>query len=512
MRRAGFSFLCLLVMLSLPLAAASAQDNAAPQVREWLTTLDDALARAQRGADANTILRLYLDYFEPVETVVSASDASGELGARVVATEARFHEAMRAAPPALGEHVTQLRADVSELLSALPETLVVTAGSGSVAPAHAGRARHSEIAVILDDLERAETAYAGGDRAAAMRGVEHAYLEGIELLEARLPGSRTGAIEHLMHLQLRPQISNGAPVREVAATFGALRNELLAADTELAGATTFWFGATNSFLIILREGLEAVLLVGALLAYLNAIGQGRRARQIYGGVLLGLAASFATWWAARGLLHISGASREIIEGVTALIAVAVLLYVSHWLFQKTYIHDWKEYLRTRASAAVASGSSWAMAGLAFAAVYREGFETVLFYQALLFDAGASAVFAGAVPGFVLVIGIGFAIVRLGLKLPLKRVFAATNMVLVFLAFTFLGKGIYNLQEGGAFAPHPVAWVPDHPALSLVFGVYPVAESLLAQAALLGALGTVALVYKRRAAVAPATASVHAVAA
>ena len=498
---------CLLLMLGLHVSAASAGENAAPQVREWLIGLDQGLARTAADADANAILRLYLDYFEPVETIVSASDVPRALGERVLATEARFHEAMRAAPAARPALLSQLRADVDALLSALPETIVVTAAAGIAAPAQAqaGSARHDEIVAILDELGRAETAYAAGDRNAAMRGVEHAYLEGIELLEARLPSSRTGAIEHLVHLQLRPQISRGAPVAEVTGTFGALRNELRAADAELAGAATFWFGATNSFMIILREGLEAVLLVGALLAYLKAIGQGHRMRQIYGGVLLGLAASFATWWAARGLLHISGASREIIEGVTALVAVAVLLYVSHWLFQTTYIHDWKEYLRTRASAAVASGSSWAMAGLAFAAVYREGFETVLFYQALLFDAGTNAVLAGAVPGFLLVIGVGFAIVRLGLKLPLRRVFAATNMVLLFLAFTFLGKGIYNLQEGGAFAPLPVAWVPDHPAFSLVFGIYPIAESLLAQAALLTALATVAFVYKRRSATAPATA-------
>ena len=512
MKRTAYIVLYLLAAVGLHPTAASAQENAAPQVREWLGELEQGLARTAGDADANTILRLYLDYFEPVETVISASDAPSALDARVLATESRFHEAMRAAPAEREVLVTRLREDVSALVAALPATIVVSTAAGSAAPARTGTVRHAEIAAIIDELERAEAAYAVGDRSAAMRGVEHAYLEGIELLEARLPASRTGAIEHLVHLQLRPQISSGAPVAKVSGVFGALRNELLAADGELAGAATFWFGATNSFLIILREGLEAVLLVGALLAYLKAIGQGHRMRQIYGGVLLGLAASFATWWAARGLLHISGASREIIEGVTALIAVAVLLYVSHWLFQKTYIHDWKEYLRTRASAAVASGSSWAMAGLAFAAVYREGFETVLFYQALLFDAGANAVLAGAVPGFLLVLGVGFAIVRLGLKLPLKRVFAATNMVLVFLAFTFLGKGIYNIQEGGAFAPHPVGWVPDHPALSLVFGIYPIAETLIAQGVLLTVLAGLALFYRHRLTAAAEPVSVRAAAA
>jgi high-affinity iron transporter len=222
-----------------------------------------------------------------------------------------------------------------------------------------------------------------------------------------------------------------------------------------------------------------------MLAYLGRVERGgRHQRQIFAGVAAGIVASLATWVVAATLIPVSGASREMVEGVTALLAVSVLLYVSHWLFQKTYIHDWKAYLEANVGRAVTRGSALAMAGLAFAAVYREGFETVLFYQALMFDAGPGAVLAGFVPGILVISAIGFGIVKMGLRLPLKRAFAITGGVLLYLAFVFLGKGIYNLQEAGLFAPRPLAWVPDHEAMRQLLGLYPLAQTLVAQAALL----------------------------
>jgi len=116
------------------------------------------------------------------------------------------------------------------------------------------------------------------------------------------------------------------------------------------------------------------------------------------------------------------------------------------------------------------------------------------------------VLGGFVPGAVAVLALALAIVRLGVRLPLGKVFAATNAVLLYLAFTFLGKGLYNLQEAGLFTPRPVPGVPDHPALQLALGVYPVAQTLLAQAALLLLLATTYAYYRRaRAARRPAPA-------
>jgi high-affinity iron transporter len=366
-------------------------------------------------------------------------------------------------------------------------------------------ARTTEIRTILAELDAARSAHGEGRTEEAKTRVESVYLERVEPLEARLPAGTVHRIESLIHLQLRPALARGAPASEVQQSFATLDAELLSADAQLAGGST-WFGVVNSFAIIVREGLEAVLLVGAILAYLSASGAGAvHRRRVLAGVALGVIASFATWLLARTIVPVSGASRELIEGVTALVAVAVLLYVSNWLFQKTYIHDWKQYLREHVGRAVTTGSALAMAGLAFAAVYREGFETVLFYQALLFDVGPGAVLGGFVPGMLLILVVGFLIVRLGVRLPLRTVFGVTNAILVYLAFVFLGKGLYNLQEAGVFAPTPVRWLPDSEALRQIAGLYPVAQTLLAQTALLFGLVGSYLLYRRRAAAVPRSA-------
>jgi high-affinity iron transporter len=350
-------------------------------------------------------------------------------------------------------------------------------------------------------LSKAESAHRNGDATAALAGVEAAYLEGFEPLESRLPAARVNRIEKLIHLELRPQLARAANPAVVALSFQQLRAELLEADRVLSAGTTFVFGAINSFAIIMREGLEAVLLVAALLAYLSAVDpSNQHRRRIYAGVVAGCVGTLITWLIARLVIPIGGGSRELVEGVTGLVAVAVLLYVSNWLFQKTYIHDWKDYLRKQVGHAMSSGSSFAMAGLAFAAIYREGFETVLFYQALAYDSGTTAVLAGFVPGMLLIVLIGVGIIRMGVKLPLRRMFAVTNGILLYLAFVLLGKGFYNLQEAGLFAPHPVSWVPDTAALRQVLGLYPLAETLLAQLAFVCLVAATFVFYRRRLAV------------
>jgi high-affinity iron transporter len=466
-------------------------------IEEVERSIDSGDAEAARGL----VLRLYLDEFEPIEGWWGPGGryATPDLASAVTAGESAFHALLAAGPRELPAAAARLREALEPIERAARAPGVVLRPANGAAPAggHAGsagaarepfvapRPETPEIAALVSELERGRAAYHDGGRDVALAAVEHAYLEGFEPLESRLPSDLVGRIERAIHLGLRPAIRSGAPVASLDDAFGSLYADLMIADRRLSGGASFWFGAVNAFAIVFREGLEAVLLVGAMLAYLGRMGAGRRhARQVYAGVAVGVLASFSTWAVAVTLVPMSGASRELVEGVTALIAVAVLLYVSHWLFQKTYIHDWKAYLEGHLGRAVTRGSALAMAGLAFAAVYREGFETVLFYQALMFDAGASAVLAGFVPGILVIAGIGVGIVKLGLRLPLKRVFAVTGSLLLYLAFVFIGKGVYNLQEAGLFAPHPLPWIPDHEALRQVLGLYPLAETILAQAAFL----------------------------
>ncbi|MBX6363952.1 MAG: FTR1 family protein [Gemmatimonadetes bacterium] len=504
----------LLLALALVGVGGGAAAQAAPRpLGPWLEEIARAVdgvegaARAGRLEDARqSAWRIYLDDFEVLESTYGPAGSYGTPATadRIGGAEARFHALLRAGTPAEATALAaSLRADLEALRARAGD---VAASPRRGAPAEgsvarglpSGPARTPEIVAILAVLDSAEAAYRAGRVSPALQGVERAYLEGIEPLEARLAPARVARIERLVHLHLRPGMTRGAAAPQVTRDFAALRDELLAADAVLRAGTPFWFGAANAFVILVREGLEAVLLIGALLAYLTAAGAGRRERrQIYAGVGAGVLATFLTWVIARTLVPLDGASRELVEGITGLVAVGVLLYVSHWLFQKTYIHDWKEYLRRHVGRAVSSGSAVAMAGLAFAAVYREGFETVLFYQAIVFDAGPTAVLAGLLPGAVLILGVGVAIIRMGVRLPLRRVFGVTNAILLYLALVLLGKGVYNLQEAGLFAPHPLAWVPDHGALRQVLGLYPITESLAAQALLLTALVVASAYYRRR---------------
>ncbi|MCI0434301.1 MAG: FTR1 family iron permease [Gemmatimonadetes bacterium] len=485
-------------------------------IYDWLarveSTLRELLETDLPAAEwTSRILRSYLDAYEPLEAWYGPGGphATPALSPLVAQGEQQFHvllaaretDALRRESAVLLERVAGIRAvAVSEAVRRVPDPGARAASITATADRRGDETivRTAEIRALVAAFRAARDAFDSGDRAAALAAVEEAYLQQIEPLEPRLPGVLVRRIESLIHLDLRPAIARDAARRPVAPIFTALDTELQLADAALASSGSFGFAAFNAFAIIVREGLEAVLLVAALLAYLSGMGAERRERRrIWVGVALGLGATALTWVLARTIVPVSGAGRELLEGVTALIAVAVLVYVSHWLFHKSYIHDWKTYLRDRIGRAMTAGSALAMAGLAFAAVYREGFETVLFYQALLLDAGGTAVLAGFVPGFVLIALVGTLVIRLGVRLPLKRLFGMTNAILLWLALVFLGKGLYNLQEAGVFAPTPIRWLPDHPVLQQVLGFHPLVETVLAQLAFVAFIAVTFAFHRRR---------------
>ena len=496
-------------------SSSGAVDVAAQGIFDWIsaieTGLNDLLKASPAVAEWTTaVLRLYLDHYEPLEAWYGegAPHGASELAPLIARGELRFHALLAARDPAALREQTQLLMEDLAAIRRVAEgagvprvpdpaaRATVTAASGAVTGGAAGL-RTPEIRALHAAIDSARLAYEAGDEKSALAGVESAYLQGIEPLEARLPGDVVRRLESLVHLDLRPGIARGAARKDMEQHFATLSAELMRADAALASGGSFWFGAFNAFAIIVREGLEAVLLIGALLAYLAGLGAARRERaRIWIGAAAGIAATALTWVLARTLIPVTGAGREMMEGVTALVAVVVLLYVSHWLFQKTYIDDWKTYLRERVGRAVTAGSALAMAGLAFAAIYREGFETVLFYQALLLDASGAAVLAGFAPGLALIVLVGALVIRLGVRLPLKQLFGVTNAILLWLALVFLGKGIYNLQEAGVFAPTPLRWLPDHPALHQLLGFHPLLETVLAQLALVAFVGAAYGYYRR----------------
>jgi high-affinity iron transporter len=348
-------------------------------------------------------------------------------------------------------------------------------------------AHPSPIAFSLRALESPVAAYQAGDQARAQQLAIAAYLEGFELVEASLrnvDAQLVSDVEREM-IALRAQISRGAPLDEVKAQHARAIGLLKQAQEELSGGSLS-AGATfvSSLLILLREGLEAILVLAAIIAFLVKANRRDALPYVHAGWGAALVLGAVTWAAATFALGLSGANREITEGATALIAAAMLVYVGFWLHSRAYAHAWQRFISEQVGAALGKGTLWAMAFVLFLflAVYRELFEVVLFYEALWLqagNAGQGALLGGVAAAAVLLAGIGWAIFKYSVRLPIGPFFGTMSILLALLAVVFAGNGIAALQEAGVVAADPVDFV------SLpVLGLHPTLETLGAQIAVL----------------------------
>ena len=246
-----------------------------------------------------------------------------------------------------------------------------------------------------------------------------------------------------------------------------------------------WSAFLQSFLIILREGFEAILVVGAVVAFLIKTGHRDRLRSIWIGTALGVVASGVTAVILATVLRALPATREVIEGATLLVAVGVLFSVSYWLISKVEAAKWQQFIRDKVTTALAHGGGRALAFVAFLAVYREGAEVALFYQALFNEGAHLAVplTLGIIVGFAALAVIFTLFYRFGVRIPLRPFFTATGALLYYMAFVFAGKAIRELQEGGVV---PITSIPGFPSIEAM-GIFPSIETLLAQLVLLALL-------------------------
>ena len=245
-----------------------------------------------------------------------------------------------------------------------------------------------------------------------------------------------------------------------------------------SGTEAFW----QSFLIIVREGFEAILVIGAIVAFLIRTGHRERLRSIWTGVALAVVASGVTAIVLKTLLAAAPASREFIEGTTLLLAVLVLFSVSYWLISKVEAAKWQQFIKEKVSTALDQGGGRALTFVAFLAVYREGAETALFYQAL-FNEGPQVVLPislGIAAGAAALAVIFTMFYRFGMRIPLRPFFSVTSVLLYYMAFVFMGKGIRELQEGNIIPLSAIRGFPHVDAL----GLYPSWQGVLSQFALL----------------------------
>lgn len=341
------------------------------------------------------------------------------------------------------------------------------------------------LAFARTRLDESLAAYRRGEKEVAYQLAVQAYLEGFELVERGLDAVDAGLrleIEEAM-TGLRNDLRAGRPLADIETRVAHIDSLMdLAADRlegrSLSGGAAF----ASAFFILAREGLEALLVVAALGAFLVKTGRRDGLRFLHLGWIGALVAGFLTWLASVSLIDISGASREITEGVAALLATAVLFYVGFWLHDKTHAAQWKRFIETNIQKALTAGTLWTLAGLSFIAVYREVFETILFYQALWVQTdtvGQRMALSGLGAGAGLLAVLAWLVVRYSVRLPLRQFFGATGILMFVLAIIFAGKGVAALQEAGYLPISPV----NFPRIDLL-GIYPNLQGLLLQAGLL----------------------------
>lgn len=367
-----------------------------------------------------------------------------------------------------------------------------------------GVEKWNDVADAMAEVFRtAKEKYAAGDAEGAYNCINNGYYGYYETtgFERNTLGYISGARKSEVELQFSAckSATKGGTVEEFNKATDILRtmihtdaNKLDGVDesgestgsSRSAGVATF----IACFSIILREGFEAILVVGAIIAYLikttekSEEERKRQLRPVYAGAILGIVFSFISAWLLNQLKLANSASQEVIEGVTALIAVVVLFYVSNWMVSKSESEAWDKYIKSKVGEATEKGSNFALAFTAFLSVYREGAEVILFYQPLLSGENMNMVWLGFSLGCVCLVFVYIAIRVMSIRLPLKPFFMATSILMAIMSISFLGSGIKELIEGDVIAmtsPSWVSWIPSNSFLE-VLGIYPCAETIIPQ--------------------------------
>jgi high-affinity iron transporter len=332
--------------------------------------------------------------------------------------------------------------------------------------------------VARQRLAQSEEAYGKKDFKRATDLALSAYLDGVEPLEPTLATrdkALLGRIETAMS-QYRSLITTEASASDLKAQAVRIDALFKEADGLLStGAEDPAAAFLGSFTILLREGLEALLVVVAMLAFLRKAERVDMLGYVHAGWVAALVLGAATWAVATYIVNVSGASREVTEGLSSLFAAAVLLSVGMWMHQKSMAGKWQQYIHEKLSAALNRKSAFFMFSLSFIAVYREVFETILFYAALWEQGNHAAVLGGLVAGLVVLIAVAFALLKFSARLPIGKFFSWSSMLVAVLAVVLTGKGVAALQEAGWIGAHAI----NTPRIEIL-GVFPSAQALGAQ--------------------------------
>jgi high-affinity iron transporter len=397
--------------------------------------------------------------------------------------------------------------NLADLARQTPLEVSAAEGEQAVAVFRAQRAQPPQVqrgpAQLLDytsqTLDKSLAAYRSGDHEQAYDLSVAAYLEGFELVESSLDNVdanvRKDTEKALM--AYRQSLQDGLPLEQATQKLDFAKSKLKESAGLLGsdGLSTS-LSYISGLLILLREGLEAILVLAAILAFLRNTGQESAVRSVNIGWALALLAGLGTWALAAYVIDVSGAQRELLEGATALFASVMVLWLGVWMHDRRHAAAWQDYIK---SSLVGGGGRFGFAILAFFSVYRELFEVILFYETLWLQAGPAghnAVLAGGATALVLLIGLAWIILRGSAKLPLTLFFGINAALLCALSVVFAGHGVKALQEAGIFGTRPVPFF-EFDWLGIHADAYSLSAQLIALIAIAVLYGRSWLAEKRR---------------
>jgi high-affinity iron transporter len=365
-----------------------------------------------------------------------------------------------------------------------------------------------QLREVRASIDRTLRLLDAGRREEAFQESRSGYLQCFEAVEA--PLDVVAGTSFRFHVEeifaaVRGLIDNDAPTGEVRDRIVTLRGLIDDSERHLTdtgvGAPALMFG--QSLTLLLREGLEAVLLLSVLLTYLESSEHARHRKPILYGVLAAVAATVVTFFAVDAVFAVLPFGREVLEAITGLLAVAMLFYVSFWLIARLDQRRRMEFLQARVWKAASVGSAASLALVGFTAVYREGFETVLFYQALFaFGQGLQVwILAGMGVAIAALVAVAWFVLKMGRKLPVKQFLMAAVLIVMASSIAVLGNALRALQEAAVLDLHVLHGWPNPPIfISQATGYFPTLPSVLGQAVLLAVYvvgGLVTLGYARR---------------
>ena len=371
-------------------------------------------------------------------------------------------------------------------------------------PSYATEKKYASWNAIVDEMDiilnDAYNIYFMKDSEAAKDRVNNAYFgfyekHGVERAVMSYISGKRGTDTEYQFAKIKRLMSQGAPNKVVRTEIDVILKMLHEDANELDGKKeSGWSVFFASFIIIFREGLEAILVIAAISAYLVRSDNKPMLKVVYLSSLFAVFASVLAAIALHTIVGLSGANQEIMEGAAMLLATVVLFFISNWMLSKSESKAWKNYVEGKVQSAVSTGSSFALGFAAFLAVFREGAETIIFYQAMLADAKEhmDMVWYGLGIGTI-VLTLVFVVIRFGsVKLPLKPFFICTSALMYLMTIAFAGGGVKELQEADIISVTPVDFVHSVEVL----GIYPTVETLVPQLVMLVVVMLSIMYYKK----------------